>query len=219
MFSEDNLLPVSALQHALFCERQFALIHIEQLWEENLFTAEGRLLHERVDVEHHESRKLFRDEYGMPIRSLTYGLIGKCDLVELYLDANGIIQNAIPVEFKRGTDKDDDVDLIQLCAQAMCLEEMFGIKILQGQFYYLQNHRRTIVKIDEVLREKTIYLCEHVRELINKAITPPSVYKRRKCDRCSLLELCMPKIVGSSKIDVAKFVNAQLRLSNLECDK
>lgn len=85
MYSEDDLVPISALQHVLFCERQYALIHLEQVWEENRFTAEGKVLHERVDAEHHESRRLFRQEYGMAVRSLERGLIGKCDLVELYL--------------------------------------------------------------------------------------------------------------------------------------
>ena len=83
MYSEDDLLQISALQHAMFCERQYALIHLEQVWEENRFTAEGRVLHERVDSEHHESRRLFKQEYGMAVRSLQWGLIGKCDLVEL----------------------------------------------------------------------------------------------------------------------------------------
>lgn len=219
MFSEDDLIPVSALQHALFCERQFALIHIEQLWEENLFTAEGRLLHERVDVEHHESRKLFRQEYGMAIRSLKYGLIGKCDLVELYLDKNGNVQDAIPVEFKRGTDKDEDIDRVQLCAQVLCLEEMFGITITNGQFYYLKNHRRTTTEIDSALRKKTIELCEHVRYLFNKAITPPALYEKHKCDRCSLVEICMPKKVGSGIKRVDRYIQTQLQLSRMECEQ
>ena len=219
MFSEDDLIPVSALQHALFCERQFALIHIEQLWEENLFTAEGRFLHERVDVEHHESRKLFRQEYGMAIRSLKYGLIGKCDLVELYLDKNGNVQDAIPVEFKRGTDKEEDVDRVQLCAQALCLEEMFGITITNGQFYYLKNNRRTTTEIDSALRKKTIDLCEHVRYLFNKAITPPALYEKHKCDRCSLVENCMPKKVGSGIKRVDRYIQTQLQLSRMECEQ
>jgi len=105
MYSEDDLIPISGLQHVLYCERQFALIHVEQAWEENRFTAEGSVLHERVDEEGHESRKLFRQEYAMAIRSLEFGIIGKCDLVELYLKPEGGVAEFVPVEFKRGKDK------------------------------------------------------------------------------------------------------------------
>ena len=146
-WAEEDFIQISALQHALFCERQYALIHIEQIWEENLFTAEGRLLHERVDIEHVEKRRLFKQEFAMPVRSIEKGLIGKCDLVEFYIGTGGTIEEAVPVEFKRGRDKIDDIDRVQLCAQALCIEEMLKINIGQGYFYYLQEHRRTGVEI------------------------------------------------------------------------
>jgi CRISPR-associated exonuclease Cas4 len=137
VYAEDDLIPISALQHILFCDRQYALIHLEQVWEENRFTAEGRVLHERVHVEHHESRRHFRQEYDMAVRSLSFGLIGKCDLAELWYTENRDIKKVSPVEFKRGREKESDVDRVQLCAQVLCLEEMFGLSIDSGQLYYL----------------------------------------------------------------------------------
>lgn len=217
--SEDDLVQISALQHMLFCGRQYALIHIEQIWEENIFTAEGKVLHERVDVEHHESRRLFRQEYGMAIRSLERGLIGKCDLVELHLSPKGGVAEASPVEFKRGRDKEDDIDRVQLCAQALCLEEMFGIAVPAGQLYYLQEHRRTTVEINGSLRAKTMDLVDKIRQLQASGMTPSALYEKRKCDRCSLLELCMPKSAGSGEKRTDRFIQAQVRAMREECSE
>ncbi|MCX8013782.1 MAG: CRISPR-associated protein Cas4 [Rectinema sp.] len=219
MYSEDNLIPIAALQHVLFCERQYALIYIEQLWDENRFTAEGKVLHERVDVEHHESRRLFRQEFGMAVRSLEHGLIGKCDLVELYLKPKGGVAEAVPVEFKRGRNKEEDVDRVQLCAQALCLEEMFNISVPTGQLYYLQEHRRTTVDINGSLRARTIELIARIRQLQESGMTPPAVYERQKCDRCSLIDLCMPRSAGSGEKRVDRFVQTQLRIMREECEK
>lgn len=217
MYSDDDLVPISGLQHILFCERQYALIHIEQLWEENRFTAEGKVLHERVDEEHHESRRLFRQEYGMAVRSLERGLIGKCDLVELYLAPEGKVAEAVPVEFKRGRNKEEDVDRVQLCAQAFCLEEMFGVSVSAGQLYYLQEHRRTSVNIDGPLRAKTMELVERIRQLESEGRTPSAIYEKRKCDRCSLFELCMPRSAGSGGKKIDRFVQSQIRATREEC--
>ena len=217
MYSEDDLVPISALQHVLFCERQYALIHLEQVWEENRFTAEGKVLHERVDAEHHESRRLFRQEYGMAVRSLERGLIGKCDLVELYLSPGGGVVEAVPVEFKRGKNKEEDVDRVQLCAQAFCLEEMFGVPVVVGQLYYLQEHRRTTVDIDGPLRAKTLELVARIEQLQSSGATPPAVYEKHKCDRCSLQERCMPKSAGSRGKKVDRFVQSQLRVAREDC--
>jgi CRISPR-associated exonuclease Cas4 len=213
MYSEDELIQISALQHAMFCERQYALIHIEQVWEENRFTAEGRVLHERVDAEHHESRRLFKQEYGMAVRSLQWGLIGKCDLVELWYTKDGDVEKISPVEFKRGKKKADDTDLVQLCAQVLCLEEMFDITIEGGQFYYLQEHRRTNVSVDALLREKTIALIGQVMKIHQTGKTATAKYEKRKCDNCSMIDLCMPKSAGSGHKRVDRFIAAQLRLA------
>jgi len=214
MYSEDDLIPISALQHALFCERQYALIHLEQLWEENVFTAEGRVLHERVDAEHHESRRLFRQEYGMAVRSRQWGLIGKCDLVEVWFSSGTLIQRVSPVEFKRGREKESDVDRVQLCAQVFCLEEMFGISIDSGQLYYLQEHRRTNVAIDEKIRNTTAELIKKTRLLWESGVTPAAEYEKRKCDRCSLVDLCMPKNTGKG---VDRFIQTQVWLMKKTC--
>jgi CRISPR-associated exonuclease Cas4 len=211
VYTEDDLVQISALQHALFCERQYALIHLEQEWEENRFTAEGRVLHERVDAEHHESRRLFKQEYGMAVRSLEYGLIGKCDLVELWYAKDGGVEKVSPVEFKRGRKKADDSDRVQLCAQVLCLEEMFGIAIEGGQFYYLQEHRRTNEAVDTPLREKTVALIEQIMRIRETGETVAAKYEKRKCDNCSLVDLCMPKIAGSGQKKVSRFIQTQLR--------
>jgi CRISPR-associated exonuclease Cas4 len=211
MYSEDDLVQISALQHAMFCERQYALIHLEQIWEENRFTAEGRVLHERVDAEHRESRRLFKQEYGMAVRSLRWGLIGKCDLVELWYTKDGNIEKVSPVEFKRGKKKLDDIDRVQLCAQTLCLEEMFGIKIESGQFYYLQEHRRTSEAVDTLLREKTTVLIEQIMKIREIGKTTAAKYEKQKCDNCSLVDLCMPKSTGLKNKMVDRYIESQLR--------
>ena len=212
VYTEDDLVQISALQHALFCERQYALIHLEQEWEENRFTAEGRVLHERVDAEHHESRRLFKQEYGMPVRSLQWGLIGKCDLVEIWYGNDRSTVKVSPVEFKRGRKKPDDTDRVQLCAQVLCLEEMFGITIEGGQFYYLQEHRRSNELIDSQLREKTTVLIERIMKVRETGETAAAKYEKRKCDNCSMLDLCMPKSVGAGHKQVRRYMESQLRL-------
>lgn len=217
MYSEDDLLPISSLQHILYCERQFALIHVEQLWDENRYTAEGRVLHERVDIEGHQSRRLFRQEYAMSVRSLEYGLIGKTDLVELYLKPGGGVAEAIPVEFKRGRDKENDCDRAQLYAQALCLEEMLGIQIPNGSFYYLGSHRRTSVEFSAGLRKTTLDAIDRARQLLDSGQTPPAIYEADKCDRCSLVELCMPKCAGSRLRRVESFVLSELASMRKEC--
>jgi len=186
---------------------------MEQVWDENRFTAEGRVLHERVDAEHHESRRLFKQEYGMAVRSLQWGLIGKCDLVELWYSKDGSIERVSPVEFKRGRKKPDDSDRVQLCAQVLCLEEMFDITIESGQFYYLQEHRRTNEAIDAPLREKTKTLIDRIMKIREAGETAAAEYKKRKCDNCSLVDLCMPKSTGAGHKSVNRYIDAQLRIS------
>ena len=216
MFSEDDLIPISGLQHLLYCERQFALIHVEQLWADNRFTAEGDVLHERVDAEGHESRRLFRQEFGMAIRSLELGIIGKCDLVELYLKPEGGVAEAVPVEFKRGKDKEGDCDRVQLCAQALCLEEMLGVPVARGSFYYLGAHRRTPVDITGDLRREAVAAVSRARAIMDGKATPSAKYERGKCDRCSLEDLCMPNAVGGGGKRVDKYVQAEIAASRRE---
>jgi CRISPR-associated exonuclease Cas4 len=216
--AEDDLIPISALQHMFFCDRQYALIHLEQIWEENRFTAEGKVLHERVHAEHHEARRYFRQEYDMAVRSLSLGLIGKCDLVEIWYSENRDVKRVSPVEFKRGREKESDVDRVQLCAQILCLEEMFGLPIDAGQLYYLQEHRRKDVCVDEVLREKTADLIERIRTIRDTGVTPGAEYEKRKCDNCSLIDMCMPKTTGTKNKQVKRYIQTQLRLVRNTCE-
>lgn len=189
-YSEDDLIQLSALQHYAFCKRQCALIHIEMLWEENLLTVEGKLLHEKVDSAKPESRGNIKIQYGLPIRSLKLGIIGKADVVEFHKKGN--VWVPFPVEYKRGKPKSDDWDRIQLCAQAICLEEMLSINVPQGALFYGKIKRREDVIFDSILREKTALTAMEARVLIERGITPQAEYSS-KCDQCSILNFCLPK--------------------------
>ncbi len=197
MYTEDELIQLSALQHLVFCERQCALIHIEQLWNENLFTAEGRIMHDKVDTANRESRGNIRIEYGVPMRSLRLGLIGKADVVEFHRMDDGT-WTPFPVEYKRGKPKMDDCDKVQLCAQAICLEEMLNVEIKNGALYYGRTRRREDVVFDEKLRHETKDTAKRVHALIESGITPKPEYSK-KCKKCSLYELCMPKACSKAK--------------------
>lgn len=190
-YTEDDLIQLSALQHIVFCERQCALIHIEQIWSENLFTAEGRIMHDKVDTANHESRGTVRIEYGVPIRSLRLGLIGKADVVEFHKHGDRWIP--FPVEYKRGKPKMDDCDRVQLCAQAICLEEMLNVEIKSGALFYGRTRRREDVFFDDKLRQETEDAAKQVHALIESGTTPKAEYSK-KCKKCSLYELCMPKV-------------------------
>jgi CRISPR-associated exonuclease Cas4 len=193
-YTEEDLIMLSALQHYAFCERQCALIHIEQTWDENRMTAEGRIMHERVHEQDRESRGNVRIEYGLPLRSLRLGLIGKADVVEFHrLDKE--TWQPFPVEYKRGKPKLDHCDMIQLCAQAMCLEEMLSISVPKGAIFYGRTRRRFDVSFDNALRNETEEAAKRARQLINSGITPPPVYEKR-CESCSLIGECLPKKIG-----------------------
>lgn len=194
MYNKDDLVMLSALQHLLFCPRQCALIHVEQLWIENRLTAEGRILHERVHTAARESRRKIRTEYDMPIRSLKLGLIGRADVVDFHLRADGQWQ-PYPVEYKRGRPKKDDSDRVQLCAQGLCIEEMLSIPVVAGALYYGKKKRRLEVEFDQSLRSTTMDTANQLHKLLNSGQTPPPRYSRR-CDTCSFLEYCLPKITG-----------------------
>lgn len=206
-YSEDDLLPLSALQHLLFCERQCALIHIEQVWAENLFTAEGRILHERADSGERQSRNAVRIETAVPLRSLRLGLSGKADVVEYHRDGEGNWQ-PFPVEYKRGKPKAANWDQVQLCAQAICLEEMLHCTVLEGALFYGKNRRRQEVSFDETLRRETAEAAARLHELIRSGVTPPARYEK-KCDSCSLVQFCLPKVAGRGK-SVGRYLAREL---------
>ena len=204
MYNEDDLVMISALQHFLFCPRQCALIHIEQLWRENRLTAEGRILHERVHNAGSESRRKVRVEFDMPIRSLELGLTGRADVVEFHLQDDGLWQ-PYPVEYKRGRPKKDDSDRVQLCAQALCIEEMQGLDVPAGALYYGRKNRRHEVLFDHRLRQKTRETATALHQLLAEGHSPAPVYSRR-CDRCSFVDLCLPKIVGKKRGTVSAYL-------------
>ena len=200
--AELELIPVSALNQFAYCARRCALIFIEQAWSENIFTAEGRIMHEKADSNEYESRGNVRIDYSVPLRSLRLGLIGKADVVEFHRikDETWL---PFPVEYKRGKPKMDDCDRVQLCAQAICLEEMLNIEIMEGSLFYGQTRRREDVFFDAGLRRETEDIARKVHELIDSGITPNAEFSK-KCEQCSLLELCMPK--ACSKGTVKKYL-------------
>jgi len=214
MYTEDDLIPLSALQHLIFCERQCALIHIEQAWAENLFTAEGRIMHEHVHAEDRESRGNIRTEYGMSLRSLRLGLIGKADVVEFHrvsdIPGSGEAKwQPFPVEYKRGKPKKDSSDKVQLCAQALCLEEMMDLSVPDGALFYGKTRRRLDVVFDGTLRKLTEATAMRLHELIESGHTPRPVYTK-KCDSCSLEDVCLPKTVGKRK-SVKRYLSGVVR--------
>ena len=220
MFSEDDLLPLSGLQHLLFCERQWALIHIEQQWAENRLTQEGRVLHERVHESGTESRADVVTARGVRMRSLRLGVSGEADVVEFHRSAEQGVDavrvegrtgwwRPFPVEFKRGRPKSDAWDEVQLCAQALCLEEMFAVRIGSGALFYGTNRRRTQVEFDAALRELTEGLARRMHELYAARVTPRAEYAK-KCESCSLMEKCLPRM-STRRRDVARYFASALR--------
>jgi CRISPR-associated exonuclease Cas4 len=196
MYAETDLLPISALQHLLFCPRQCALIHVEGLWLENRLTTEGRILHDRVHSGGSEHRSGVRIEFGLPLRSLKLGLAGTADAVAFHdVDPQCRTGGKIPypVEYKRGRPKKDESDLVQLCAQAMCLEEMLGVPVTDGALFYGRERRRTRVHFSEELRGGTEEAARRLHELIVSGRTPLPEYGK-KCRACSLLNSCLPRL-------------------------
>ncbi len=199
MFTDSDLLPLSALQHYIYCPRQCALIHVEQQWVENRYTAEGRAQHDRVDRPEHETRDGIRTEYAVLLRSLRLGLIGKADAIEFHSDLKSEISNmkspvrVFPVEHKRGRPKPTHCDWVQLCAQAICLEETMGVEIEEGAIFYGTPRRRQNVEFSSELRKETEQTAAALHALIQSEKTPPAEYDKKKCDACSLLEICMPQ--------------------------
>ena len=211
MYDEDDLIPISALQHLLFCPRQAALIHVERLWAENELTVQGRQLHERADSGRREMLcgrgKGVRVERTVPLRSFVLGVWGKADVVEFHPPppcADGAegraegVGRPVPVEYKRGKPKRDGSDAVQLCAQAMCLEEMLGIAVPGGFLFYGQTRDRLEVAIDAALRRRTAVAAQRMHELMSSGHTPPAALQA-KCKRCSMLSLCQPAAIGRKK--------------------
>lgn len=196
-YSQDNLVPLSSLQHYIFCPRQCALIHVEQVWTENVYTAKGRLMHERTHEGESEVRGNVRIDRGLAIRSLRLGLSGMTDVVEFHRQPAHVWQ-PFPVEYKLGKPKADNCDKVQLCAQAICLEEMLDVTVPAGAIFYGKTRRRLDVAFDDSLRNITEEAARNVRELIDSGQTPKAAYSK-KCDSCSLNAQCLPKTISKEK--------------------
>jgi CRISPR-associated exonuclease Cas4 len=197
MYSEDELLQLSGLQHILYCKRQCALIHIEQLWADNFFTAKGIVMHDKVHTDKIERKKDIIIECDIYIKSYALGLVGKSDIVEFHKAEAGTFI-PFPVEYKSGKSKNDNTDKVQLCAQALCLEEMLKMKIPKGAIYYGKTRNRLEVEFNDVLRSETIALAKEFHKLIESGITPKPEYSK-KCDNCSFKDLCLPEIFDRKK--------------------
>lgn len=215
MFSEDVILPLSALQHLNFCERRAALVHLECMWQDNVFTAEGTVGHERVhSLTKTEVRGDLRIARGLLIRSLQLGLSGKADVVEFHrvevhpgekakdsestsvrLPGVSGLWRPYPVEYKRGRLRSNKSFEVQVCAQGMCLEEMLNVEIQRGAIFFGETARRLEVEFDTDLRSETITTAFRLHQIMNSGTTPPAKFEN-KCKKCSLLDVCMPKIAG-----------------------
>jgi len=198
MYTEEDFIMISALQHYVYCPRQCGLIHVDDVWRENLFTTKGNILHEKVDTDTYETRGVKRTVKGLRIHSFRLGITGRCDVVE-FRDVSGN-EEVMPVEFKSGEPKDDISDKVQLCAQVLCLEEMLNLSISTGAFFYGKIRRRDVVEMDSTLRAQTENMIVSVREIVSKKIIPAAEYSS-KCRNCSLYDACQPKAMNKRKLN------------------
>lgn len=212
---EEDYLPLSGLQHFAFCRRQWALIHIENLWAENLRTTEGHLLHERAhDTSVRERRGGLITMRGVSVSSPTLGVSGQCDVLEYHSDPRGIplpdaegLWRPYPVEYKRGQAKENPADRLQLCAQAMCLEEMLCCDIPEGALFYGETRRRETVLLTRDMRQQVRDCLAEMHELYRRGYTP-RVKPSKSCNACSLRELCLPKLTRT--LSVAGYLAAAM---------
>ena len=206
-YKEEDFLQLSGLQHFTFCRRQWALIHIEQQWVENVLTVKGNLFHEKVhDGYSSEKRNNVIISRGMPIHSRTLGLSGECDVVEFVRADTGIILPGrkgkyilYPIEYKRGRAKITDEDRMQLTAQTICLEEMFLTEIPNAYLFYGETRRRELVQISDELRNECRKLIQEMHQLYARGYTP-KVKRTKRCDACSLKSICLPKMEKSRNV-------------------
>lgn len=206
-YNEEDYLQLSGLQHFAYCRRQWALIHIEKQWKENLRTVEGDLFHHRAhDEKQREHRGNTLILRGLQIFSPTLGITGQCDVVEFHANLDGIslkgeqgLWSPYPIEYKRGKPKSHKADELQLCAQAMCLEEMLCCTIPEGALFYGETRRRVIVCFSEALRNKVRSMLEEMHQLYARGYTP-KVKTSKGCNACSLKELCLPTLMKGKNV-------------------
>lgn len=215
-YTSDELLPLSGIQHFLFCRRQWALIYVEQQWQDNVLTVEGKLLHQKADDPYFvEVRKDLIVARAVPVSSHQLGLSGVCDVVEFRLAEDGVILPGrqgkylpAPVEYKRGKEKQDHSDSSQLCAQAMCLEDMLSVDIPVGYLYYHQTRRRVEVELDTVLRSLVTKMSLEMHEYFRRGHTPKT-RPFKGCRSCSMLDICLPNL-GNKRLHASQYIRAQL---------
>jgi len=207
MYREEDYLLLSGIQHFAFCRRQWALIHIEQQWQENLRTIEGNILHKKAhDIDSSEKRGDLLTIRGMPVASAELGLNGVCDVVEFKKNPDGVEifgsegkYKVTPVEYKKGKPKEEDFDALQLTAQAMCLEEMLLCEIAKAYLYYGETRHRTEILLTSDLRDTVIKCCSEMHQLYDKKYTP-KVKISKRCNACSLKDLCIPKLCKNRSV-------------------
>ena len=215
MYKEEDYLQLSGIQHFAFCRRQWALAYIELQWDENVRTVEGKLLHEKAhDPTNAEKRGDLIISRGMPVYSRELGISGECDVVEFHRSQDGItlfgrdgLYEVIPIEYKRGKPKENDVDILQLMAQALCLEEMLCCKISFGYLYYGETRHRKIVEFTEGIRYKTKDMFLEMHQYYERRYTP-RVKRSKACNACSLKDICLPALgIAKSATD---YINSRL---------
>jgi CRISPR-associated exonuclease Cas4 len=215
-YSEDEYLQLSGIQHFAFCRRQWALIHLEQQWADNLYTIEGDILHERAhDEDFSEKRRGVLTVRGLRIQSPVLGVSGSCDVVEFRSGKNGVVLSGregrwlpYPVEYKRGHSKEIDADRLQLCCQAMCLEEMLCCDISEGALFYGETRRRERVELTDELRASVLSMLAEMHELQKRGCTP-KVKTGPRCRSCSLAETCLPRLCRSPS--AKEYISEQLK--------
>lgn len=219
MYSEEDYLMLSGIQHFAFCRRQWAIIHIEQQWAENYRTTAGELMHKKAHNEgSFEKRGNLLVVRGVRISSHELGVSGQCDVVEFHQDETGVEVfgydgkwNLVPIEYKRGAPKGNNADELQLCAQAICLEEMFQTSIADGYLYYGENRRRSYVEFTDNLREEVRRMAKEMHELFRRGYTPNVKYSKQ-CKACSLENLCVPKL--QKAIKVREYIEQSIKMDD-----
>lgn len=214
-YNEEDFLLLSGIQHFAFCRRQWALIHIEQVWQENVRTIEGQFLHEKAhDKSVKEKRGGVIISRGVSVFSKTLGITGTCDVVELHRTPDGVPINGrdglylpVPVEYKRGKPKESDEDILQLTAQAICLEDMMACEVKEGYLFYGETNHRIKVDINEEYRQQVREICEEMHQMYRRRYTP-KVKTGKHCKACSLADLCLPKLCG--KLSASQYIERSL---------
>ncbi|MCR4633492.1 MAG: CRISPR-associated protein Cas4 [Erysipelotrichaceae bacterium] len=216
--TEDDFLSLSGIQHFIYCRRQWALIHIEKQWQESGDTVQGKLFHHVVeDEDKKEKRKEVIITRAVRVKSSELKISGICDVIEFHRNNNGIKIGSwegkwipYPVEYKKGSPKEDDSDILQLCAEAMCLEEMLCCDISEGALFYGEIKRRQIINFDQELKERTKNVFIEMWKYYNAGWTPKQKYGK-KCRRCSMYDLCIPKLTNSGTVEmyIEKTINEE----------